>query len=217
MFDRIAPRYDLLNDIISLGLDRWWRRSAARALHVEPGSRVLDLGCGTGKLGALLARRGCEVVGVDVSSEMLSRARRGSGSGGQRFVLASAFHLPFPHAAFQGAASGFVLRNLRDLPAAFAELARVLAPGSRIAMVDLTEPPNRAVRWGFDAYFGTVAPALGRVAGQGEAYRYLVRSLGQIPPAPRVRAMLADAGFVASAVRPLTAGTATLFTATRSG
>jgi demethylmenaquinone methyltransferase/2-methoxy-6-polyprenyl-1,4-benzoquinol methylase len=212
MFDGVAPRYDTLNDVLSLGLDRWWRRRTAGAAHAERGDRVLDLGCGTGKLGALLTPRAF-VVGVDVSPAMLARARR---AGDLALVRATAFRLPFADAAFRAVVSGFVLRNLRDLPGAFAELARVVEPGGRIALVDATEPPNRAFRRVFDAYFGAAAPALGALVGRRDAYRYLARSLGQIPPVPEVCRMLRVAGFDRCAGRPLSGGMVTLFTGTRS-
>jgi demethylmenaquinone methyltransferase/2-methoxy-6-polyprenyl-1,4-benzoquinol methylase len=214
MFDRVAARYDLLNDLLSFGLDRRWRRAAATAVERRPGDRVLDLGCGTGKLGELLAAN-CRVVGVDVSSEMLRLAARDR-HGGAGFVQASAFRLPFRPATFDGCVSGFVLRNLDDLPAAFAEMARVLRPGARVALVDITEPRGRWFRAAFHAWFGIAAPALGAIAGRGSAYRYLVHSLGQLPPPEVVTSQLAAAGFDDAVAKPRTGGIVTLFTATRS-
>jgi demethylmenaquinone methyltransferase/2-methoxy-6-polyprenyl-1,4-benzoquinol methylase len=213
MFDVVAGRYDLVNDILSVGLDRWWRREAVRALGPRPGARVLDLGCGTGKLGALLASR-CRVVGVDVSQEMLRLARRPHGSR-LRYVQGSAFRLPFGSRSFDAGVSGFVLRNLEDLPRAFGELSRVLRPGAPIAVVDITEPSHPLFRTLFGAYFRTAAPALGALAGKAGAYRYLVGSLGQIPPPEDVIDMLSGAGFARAAARRLTGGMVTLFTADR--
>jgi demethylmenaquinone methyltransferase / 2-methoxy-6-polyprenyl-1,4-benzoquinol methylase len=213
MFDVVSRRYDLFNDILSMGLDRWWRRQAVRTLSSPPGTRVLDLGCGTGKLGALLASR-CRVVGIDVSQEMLRLAQRAHGSR-LRYVQGSAFRLPFCSGSFDAGVSGFVLRNLEDLPAAFAELSRVLRPGAPIAVVDITEPSHPLFRRLFDAYFRTAAPALGALAGKAGAYRYLVGSLGQIPPPEVVIDMLSAAGFARAAARPLTGGLVTLFTAAR--
>jgi demethylmenaquinone methyltransferase / 2-methoxy-6-polyprenyl-1,4-benzoquinol methylase len=214
MFDAVARRYDLVNDVLSLGLDRWWRRAAVRALAAHPGDRVLDLGCGTGKLGALVGAR-CPVVGVDVSREMLALARRNS-DGNVRFVQGSAFALPFRDGAFDRALSGFVLRNLQDLNAAFGELARVLRTEGAISLIDITEPSHPLFRKLFDAYFRTAAPAVGALAGRARAYRYLVGSLGQIPPPDQVVAMLGAAGFSNARARPLTGGMVTLFTASRS-
>jgi demethylmenaquinone methyltransferase/2-methoxy-6-polyprenyl-1,4-benzoquinol methylase len=215
MFDEIVDRYDLLNGVLSMGLDRGWRHAAARAIPIlGPNDRVLDLGCGTGKLGALLAGR-ARVTGLDVSREMLARARR---TNGNRLMLVqgSAFALPFEDAAFAGAVSGFVLRNLDDLMKAFSELARVLRAGGHVALVDITEPRPPLLRKAFDAYFGAVAPALGALVGKRDAYRYLVRSLAQLPPQDEVCELLNGSGFVGSRARPLTGGMVTLFEATRA-
>lgn len=207
MFDRLVGRYDLLNSLLSLGLDRRWRRAAARAGRVRSGDVVLDLGTGTGALGAGLEEAGL-VVGVDLSLPMLRVARRR----GLRAVQGSAFALPFPDRAFDAVLSGFVLRNLDDLSGAFAEVFRVLRPGGRVSLVDITEPENRVVRRLFDAYFGTVAPALGAAVGRRRDYRYLVRSLGQLPSPPAVVEFLRRTGFADPAAAPLTMGTVTLFT-----
>jgi ubiquinone/menaquinone biosynthesis methyltransferase len=213
MFDRVAVRYDLVTDALSLGLDRLWRRRAGREIAVRHGDRVLDLGCGTGRLGALLARR-ATVVGIDVSAGMLARGRR---TVGRRITMVqgSAFHLPFEDASFGGAMSGFVLRSLDDLGAAFAELGRVVRPGGTIALLDATEPPSRLFRLFFDAYFGTAAAGLGRLVGRQEACRYLVSSLGRLPASDDLCRLLTLAGFERCVGRPLTSGVVTLITATR--
>jgi demethylmenaquinone methyltransferase / 2-methoxy-6-polyprenyl-1,4-benzoquinol methylase len=214
MFDDIVERYDLVNGLLSLGLDRRWRRAAARAVRSRPNGHVLDVGCGTGKLGALLAHRG-RVAGVDLSHRMLVRARATNGPKID-LVQGSAFALPFRDGSFSGAVSGFVLRNLDDLPAAFRELARVLSPGARVALVDITEPQRPSLRWLFDRYFGTVAPALGAVVGKRDAYRYLVGSLAQLPTPSKVVSLLQDSGFERCAARALTGGMVTLFTGNRA-
>jgi demethylmenaquinone methyltransferase / 2-methoxy-6-polyprenyl-1,4-benzoquinol methylase len=213
MFDGLVERYDLLNDVLSLGMDRWWRRSAAAALDADPGSRILDLGCGTGRLGELLAS-GHPVTGVDVSSGMLSKARRRA-AGRLSLVQGSAFRLPFREGSFGGAVSAFVLRNLDDLTTAFAELARVVAPGGRVVLLDITEPSRPSVRRAFDAYLHTAASAVGAAVGKREEYRYLVRSLAQLPPPQDLSEMLRVAGFTGCTATPLTGGMVTLFTATR--
>jgi demethylmenaquinone methyltransferase / 2-methoxy-6-polyprenyl-1,4-benzoquinol methylase len=214
MFDRVAGRYDLLNDVLSLGLDRWWRRQAVRAVRCGPGDLVLDLGCGTGKLGGMMAAR-CRVVGVDLSWEMLRLARRRDPFG-TTFVQGSAFRLPFRPGSFDACVSGFMLRNLEDLPGALAELARVLRPGGCVVLLDITEPRGRLFRAAFHAWFGVAAPALGAMVGRARAYRYLVGSLGQLPPPEGVISLLRAAGFDRPTSRPLTRGIVTLFTATRS-
>jgi demethylmenaquinone methyltransferase/2-methoxy-6-polyprenyl-1,4-benzoquinol methylase len=212
MFDGLALRYDLLNDVLSLGLDRRWRRTAAASLRVAGARPILDLGCGTGKLGMLFAAHH-RVIGLDVSRAMLDRARRDR----CRFSLVqgSAFRLPFRDGSVGGAASAFVLRNLHDLVAAFGELARVVAPGGGLSLLDITEPPGRVVRTLFDAYFRRAAPALGALAGRRGEYSYLVRSLAHLPPAEEICAMLGRAGFRDCAARPLAGGMVTLFTAER--
>ncbi len=224
MFDDVVGSYDLLNGLLSLGLDRRWRAAAAHAVEpgVWSGGRVLDLGCGTGELALAVARHAtwAAVTGVDVSDGMLALARRRIADSRHAraitLVRGSAFGLPFADAAFDAAVSGFVLRNLDDLPGAFDELARVVKGGGRIALVDVTEPPNPVVRRLFDLYFGVAAPALGAVVGKRDAYRYLVRSLAQLPPPGEVRRLLTEAGFDRAVDRPLTGGIATLFTAVRA-
>ena len=213
MFDGIVEQYDAVNSILSLGLDRWWRRQTINAVRVEPGDRTLDLGCGTGVLGARLADE-AEVVGVDLSHPMLAYGRRQWGHK-MSFVQGSAFRLPFPDAAFRVAVSGFVLRNLDDLPAAFAELARVVSPGGRIGLVDITRPTMPTLRRIFDGYLAAAAPAVGSLVGKREAYRYLVRSVAHLPPSDEVCGMLESAGFEDCEARPLTWGRVTLFTAMR--
>jgi demethylmenaquinone methyltransferase / 2-methoxy-6-polyprenyl-1,4-benzoquinol methylase len=215
MFDDIVARYDLLNGVLSLGLDRRWRRATVEALRIRPGEQVLDLGCGTGDLSRLLARVGGRVVGIDISHKMLLEAKAKL-RGDTQLALGSAFSLPMRDRTFAAAGSAFVLRNLFDLPTALRELARVVEPGGRIALVDITEPRSRPIRRLFDGYFGTVAPALGALIGKREAYQYLVRSLAQLPPPADVCAMLELAGFEEARAEPLTGGMVTLFTAMRA-
>jgi demethylmenaquinone methyltransferase/2-methoxy-6-polyprenyl-1,4-benzoquinol methylase len=214
MFDGLAGRYDTLNLILSLGLDRAWRRATARAAAARPGDVVLDLGCGTGDLSAALTRRGVRVVGLDASEGMLAAARARD-MRGVDLVRGSAFRLPFRDGAFGAVASAFVLRNLDDRPAAFAELARVTRPGGSLALVDITEPPLRVLRAGFDAYFRVAAPALGVLGGHADEYRYLVRSVAHLPPVTDLCTELRRAGFERVRGRPLTGGVVTLFTGNR--
>jgi demethylmenaquinone methyltransferase/2-methoxy-6-polyprenyl-1,4-benzoquinol methylase len=215
MFDDIVDRYDLLSDVLSMGFDRSWRRRTAAALGTPEGSWVLDAGCGTGALGRRLAGR-YRVVGVDVSAEMVRAARRRMGST-MRLLQGSVFRLPFADGAFGGVVSAFVLRNLEDLQAAFTELARVVRPGGGLAIVDITEPRGRAWRRAFDAYFAVAAPLVGRFSKNPDVYRYLARSLPQLPPPERVSAMLDEAGFGDVRDRSLAPGMVTLWTARRMG
>jgi demethylmenaquinone methyltransferase/2-methoxy-6-polyprenyl-1,4-benzoquinol methylase len=226
MFDEIVPRYDLVNDVLSAGMDRRWRRAAVHALHALPNAPVLDLGCGTGRLAERLARErparewrsGSEtsaVVGLDISLPMLLSARRRVPAE-VALVQGSAFRLPFADAVFGGAASAFALRNLDDLPSAFGEMTRVLRPGAGIAVVDLTEPANALRRRLFDAYFRVAAPAVGGLAGRRAAYRYLVRSLAHLPPPDVLARLLAKAGCEGVRWRSLAPGMVTLWTARRA-
>ena len=214
MFDEIVPRYDLVNDVLSAGMSRAWRRSAARELHALPDAPVLDLGCGTGLL-TQRAARDHRVVGVDVSGPMLeAAAERLRGDVG--LVQGSAFRLPFRDAVFGGVVSGFVLRNLDDLSGAFDELMRVLRPGAGVSLVDITEPREPLRRRVFDAYFRVAAPFVGGLAGRREAYRYLVRSLAHLPPSKDVASALARSGGEHVRWRVLAPGMVTLWTARRA-
>jgi len=214
MFDDIVTRYDLLNDVLSVGFDRWWRRRAAASVTAPPGSPILDIGCGTGRLGERLVRTH-PVMGVDISHAMLveARARRDAR---MQLVQGSAFRLPFGDETFAGAVSGFVLRNLDDLPAAFAELARVLRHGAVVALLDITEPASPTRRRAFDSYFRVAAPALGSLVGKRDAYRYLVGSLAHLPSRQEVCGQLERAGFRDARARGLAPGMVTLWTAKRA-
>ncbi|MDE3075241.1 MAG: ubiquinone/menaquinone biosynthesis methyltransferase [Chloroflexota bacterium] len=213
MFDDIVGHYDVLNSLMALGLDGHWRTLTARAIGLQPAGLVLDLGCGSGTLSAKLGGH-VRVVGVDVSPAMLALAKQRL-NGRAQLVLGSAFSLPFRDESFAGAVSGFVLRNLDDLDGAFRELARVLKPGGRVALLDATLPQRPAMRRAFDLYFGRVAPALGRLAGKREAYAYLVKSLAHLPPLDELCCMLDRAGFEQTEARSLFVGAVTLFTGSR--
>lgn len=215
MFDSVASRYDLVNTLLSMGMDRRWRARTADALGARRGGGVLDVGCGTGKLGALLAPAH-DVVGMDLSQQMLVAAREHFGST-LRLVRGSVFELPFPDGMFAGAVSGFVLRNLEDLPRAFCEIARVVERGGGLAVVDITGPRSRRVRPAFDLYFGAMAPALGALVGEPEAYRYLARSLAQLPAPEVVCQMLEGGGWTRARAIPMHMGMVTLWTAERAG
>ena len=212
MFDGIANRYDRVNDVLSFGCDHRWRRLTAEAAQAKSGETVLDVGAGTGKLADALPP-GVRVVGVDLSAAMLEQARRrGSRVDG---VQGSALAFPFREGTFDALVSAFVLRNLESLPPAFAEMARILRPGGRLALVDITQPSGTGMRVLFKGYLGTAAPILGRLVCRSDAYRYLVRSVTTLPPAEVVRGMLERSGFESCTARALTGGMTTLWTATR--
>ena len=210
MFDAIAPRYDLVNRIMTFGMDRGWRRRTVRSLNLSPGGRVLDLACGTGDLCRELQSNGHTAIGIDLSLGMLSTARTAA-----PLVEGDAISLPTRPAAFDGATSGFALRNFADLSAVFRELARVVRPGGRIALLDVAEPHRRILRAGHRFYFRHVVPRIGAALSDKEAYRYLPRSYAYLPPTPALLGQLRDAGFERVERRLLSGGITQLITATR--
>ena len=215
MFDTIAPRYDLVNRIMTLRLDVAWRRRTARELALPPGSRVADLACGTGDFCRELARLGHRPVGFDFSMGML-RAAIPAGSGGTLLVNADVLELPLPDGALGGATCGFALRNLTAVPPLFAELGRVLRRGGRVGLLEVDSPTNPVLRWGHGLYFGRVVPLIGGLLSDRDAYRYLPESVAYLPPLEELIDGLQSAGFVDVRHQPLSAGIAQLITATRS-
>ena len=211
MFDAIAPRYDLVNRIMTFRMDVGWRRLAVRSLTLRPRSTVLDLACGTGDLCRELAVTGLDPVGVDLSFGMLAAARTDA-----PLLQGDALRLPLRDAAVDGVTCGFALRNLVELEPFFGELARVLRPGGRIALLEVATPPNRLMRWGHGIYFGRVVPVIGGLISDASAYRYLPRSVAYLPEPDVVRRMIADAGFVDVERRLLSGGVAQLICATRA-
>jgi demethylmenaquinone methyltransferase/2-methoxy-6-polyprenyl-1,4-benzoquinol methylase len=212
MFDSIAPRYEAMNDIMTFGLDRLWRRTCVAALELAPGALVLDVACGTGDMCRLLHRAGHRPVGLDMSRGMLSVARTGA-----PLVQADALAMPFVGQRFDGVVSAFALRNVVDLSALFADLARVVRPGGRLSLLDLAEPPNALLRLGHRLWAGTVVPRLGALLSDAGSYRYLPRSLAYLPSGPVMSQLLGAAGFQAVQRRLLSGGVTQLYTATRSG
>jgi demethylmenaquinone methyltransferase/2-methoxy-6-polyprenyl-1,4-benzoquinol methylase len=191
MFDRIAPVYDAMNRIMTAGLDRTWRRLAVEAV-VQPGDRVLDACCGTGDLALAAEREGGVVTGLDFSSEMLVRARRKSGS--ITWVQGDLLALPFEDASFDAATVGFGVRNVADLEAGLRELRRVLRPGGRLAILEITQPRG-PLRPFFSLWFDRIVPLLGKVLPGGKAYTYLPASVRRFPGADGLAALMHDAGF----------------------
>ena len=212
MFDRLAPRYDRMNRIISLGLDRRWRRQTVDELGAPVGSRVLDLACGTGDLCRDLAARGCAAFGLDFSAGMLSAAHVEA-----PLVRADGAVLPIADGALDAVACGFALRNFVDLDTVFAECARVLRRGGRFAALDATVPTNPIMRVGNAVWFRGAVPLLGRViAHDADAYRYLPKSTAYLPDAPELAARLRETGFHEVRCTTLTGGSVLLLTGTRS-
>jgi demethylmenaquinone methyltransferase / 2-methoxy-6-polyprenyl-1,4-benzoquinol methylase len=212
MFDTIAPRYDLVNRVMTFGLDQRWRRTTVAALALPEGARVLDLACGTGDLSRAALRLDYRVVGADLSAGML--AANGATT---PLVEADGRALPFATASFDGLVCGYALRNFTDLGATLSECARVLRAGGRLAVLEVDAPSSPVWRAGFDLWFTKAVPVLGGMLSDREAYRYLPESVAYLPPTPVLRRMLLDAGFAAVGVRPLAGGLSQLVVATRAG
>ena len=205
MFATIVPRYDLVNTLMTLGLDRRWRR--VTVAMAEPGGAVaLDIATGTGELAFELERAGARtIVGVDFCYEMVAAARKKCTAADLAnrvgFATGDAMALPFPDATFDCIVNGFMLRNVADLDATFSELYRVLKPGGRLVCLDLTRPRGRLRRF-FDLYIATVVPLLGVAVGRKYgAYRYLFQSLTIHPDADTLARMMRNAGFAAADYR----------------
>ncbi len=214
MFDQIAPRYDLVNRLMTFGIDRQWRRRAVRSLAVGHGHHVLDLGCGTGDLVAGVRDVGAGVVGVDISACMLEQGRLRLPDAD--LVRADAQALPFAGGVFDAAISGFALRNFTAVASVLEETARVLKPGGRLAILEVHVPSSSARRIFFDVYFKRVVPQIGRLVSRGYAYQYLAASTAYLPSFSSFQAMLQEAGFVDSQQVLLLAGAAQLVTARRA-
>ncbi len=192
MFDRIAPVYDPMNRVMTAGLDVRWRRLAAAAV-VRPGDRVLDAACGTGDFAVAGLRAGAgHVTGLDFSERMLERARRKEPR--VEWVLGDLLALPFPDGSFEAATVGFGVRNVADLELGLRELRRVIVPGGRLAILEITRPRG-VLRPFFRLWFDGIVPVLGKVLPGGSAYSYLPASVRRFPDAEALAALLALAGF----------------------
>jgi demethylmenaquinone methyltransferase/2-methoxy-6-polyprenyl-1,4-benzoquinol methylase len=211
MFDAISPRYDLVNRVMTFGLDIGWRRRAVRELRLPEGSLVLDLACGTGDLCRASLHAGYRAFGFDFSHGMLMRARTEA-----PLVEADILRLPVRGGSADGVTCGFALRNVVSLPAFFAELGRVVRPGGAIALLDASEPHGRLLKAGHTFYFKRLVPVIGGVLSSREAYAYLPRSLAYLPPVSEMIRMLGDAGFTSVRRRELTAGVAQLYVGVRA-
>jgi demethylmenaquinone methyltransferase/2-methoxy-6-polyprenyl-1,4-benzoquinol methylase len=191
MFDRIAPVYDVMNRVMTAGLDQRWRRRAVDAA-VRRGDRVLDACCGTGDLAVAAVRAGGAVVGLDFSERMLERARRKSAD--VEWVRGDLLELPFRDGSFDAVTVGFGVRNVADLDRALHELRRVLRPGGRLAILEITRPRG-ALKPFFSLWFDRVVPLLGKALPGGKAYTYLPASVKRFPGAEELATLLERSGF----------------------
>ena len=191
MFDRIAPVYDAMNRAMTAGLDRRWRDETARAV-VTPGDRVLDSCCGTGDLALADLRFGGRVTGVDFSEAMLERARQKSDA--IEWIQADALDLPFADGSFEAATVGFGVRNLDDLEGGLRELRRVLVPGGRVGILEITQPRG-VLRPFYKLWFDGLVPLAGKVLPGGSAYTDLPASVRRFPGAAALTVLLRDSGF----------------------
>jgi demethylmenaquinone methyltransferase / 2-methoxy-6-polyprenyl-1,4-benzoquinol methylase len=197
MFDRIAGVYDRLNRVMTAGLDARWRSRAADLAAVGKGGRALDVACGTGDLTIELAGRvgeSGEVVGCDFSERMLELAR--AKAPGIRFEEANALELPYLDDSFDAATVGFGARNFSDLDKGLREMARVVRPGGRVVVLEITTPQRPPLSWFYRVWFDRIVPALGRLSGQPDAYSYLPDSVRRFPGPEGLAAALERAGLV---------------------
>ena len=219
MFDAIAPRYDLLNRLLTFGMDKRWRRRSVRMLGLPTGARVFDLACGTGDLCRDLEAARLSPVGFDLSAGMLHAAQKYRATGKLRapMVLGDALCLPVRAESADGITCGFALRNVVNLDGLFAELARVVRPGGRVSLLEVAEPSNPFLRLGHSLYFGKVIPLIGGLLSDRTAYEYLPKSVAYMPPTEEMLGLLAGHGFDAVNHELLSGGIAQLITATRGG
>jgi demethylmenaquinone methyltransferase/2-methoxy-6-polyprenyl-1,4-benzoquinol methylase len=224
MFDRIAHRYDLLNRVLSLGIDQRWRRRTVRALALDDAPappRVLDLATGTGDLALLIARRhpDARVVGLDPARRMLERGRDKARDAGiehrVRLLTGDAEALPFPDAGFDGVTIAFGIRNVPDRPRALREMRRVTRPGGRVAVLELSEPEGGLLGALARFHVHTVVPRVGALLSGEREYRYLQRSIAAFPPADAFARMMTEAGLDVLRVDRLTFGVCHLYLAAR--
>jgi len=211
LFDRISPRYDVVNRIMTGGLDIGWRRRTVRELRLPAGSRVLDLACGTGDLCRELQRSRYRPLGFDFAFGMLANARTDA-----PLVQADILHVPVRDGSADGVTCGFALRNVVSLEGLFSEVARVVRPGGAIALLDASTPDNALLRVGHGVYFGHVVPLIGGLLSDRDAYAYLPRSMAYLPPPNEILAMLRAAGFPSARRLQLSGGITQLFVGNRA-
>lgn len=200
MFDRIAGAYDLVNTVMTAGLHHAWRERAADRAELRPGDAALDLCCGTGDLALELRERveaGGRVVGADFSERMLELAQDKAADRGLAdvtFEWADALELPYSDASFDAVTVGFGVRNLADVGAGIREMTRILKPGGRCVILEITQPQKPPLSTFFKVWFNRIVPVIGRVAGDPDAYSYLPESVRSFPPPAKLAELMDEAG-----------------------
>jgi demethylmenaquinone methyltransferase / 2-methoxy-6-polyprenyl-1,4-benzoquinol methylase len=222
MFDAVAPRYDFLNRLLSLGIDRHWRKSAVRQLQLPRQGLVLDAASGTCDVALEIARQteaGLRIVGTDISDRMLAQGRLkvlgGNLTNRISLIAAACESLPLPDNLFDGAVIAFGIRNVADRSAAMEEFCRALRPQARLIVLEFSEPPNPFFRLLYHGYFRWILPLVGAVFSEPAAYRYLPASVADFPSRREFKKMLETAGFVSVTHQDLSCGIVTLYTAIR--
>lgn len=225
VFDRVASRYDLMNDLMSAGVHRLWKDAAAARLNPQPGEMIVDCAGGTGDMArrfARLARRAqrrrgggdARIFVVDYNAEMITAGRERGGMPEITWTVGDAQRLPLPDASADAYAISFGIRNVTDIPGALREARRVLKPGGRFLCLEFSRPVTEALRKAYDAYSFAVIPEIGaRVVGDRDSYQYLVESIRRFPDQPAFAALIGEAGFSRVAWTNFTAGVAALHTA----
>ena len=211
MFDAIAPRYELVNHLLTWGMDRRWRRRAVRDLRLPLASVVLDVAAGTGDFTRELQVQGHRAVAADLSFGMLA-----AGKGMPNLIQCDASKLPLADGVVDAVTCGYALRNFTDLQRSLNEMARVTRAGGRVALLEVAEPTGGVWRWGFRLWFHRVVPLIGSLLSDRTAYRYLPASTAYLPSAEELRTMLNQAGYVAVNHRLILGGLSQEFLATRS-
>jgi len=211
MFDSIAPRYDLLNRILTFRLDVRWRKKAIASLNLNNKSTILDLACGTGDFAQALKKKGHTVIGIDLSLGMLKNSPHDLD-----LIQGDLLKLPIQSESVDAAVCGYALRNLTDLKPFFEELHRTFKTQSRIALLDVSTPDNRFLKFGHNLYFNKIVPKIGGLISNKKAYSYLPASVSYLPPRSEMLEMLRSAGFTDIEHKQLTGGISQLITATRA-
>ena len=223
MFDHIAPTYDKLNHVLSMNVDKRWRRQALREIVDGSAQRILDVACGTGDSTISIAQAaaaGSEVVGVDISEGMMAlvegKAEKAGVGDRIRLQVADGEELPFEDGSFDRVTCAFGIRNFEHKERGLSEFLRVLKPGGKAVILELSVPRNKVVRWAYDLYFTRLLPRIGgALSGDKAAYRYLPASVHHFPAPQAFCRMMEDAGFRAVRCRTFTLGLCRLFTGTR--